>query len=115
MSQQLPERYSHLLRYDSTWRLLICRICKIALTSDGLPQHLRRVHAIKAKDRKEILATLSPFLLIDNDTSLPKPPDYSLPIEGLAIYDAFKCIGVDFVTKSDQLARRHFEKKHPEF
>jgi len=114
MAAQIPIEFQHLVRYEPTYSVLICCPCKMAVGKRGWSRHLRARHTISKNERKLLLTALDPVCAIESEDRFPQPADVQEPIRGLEIYNAYKCNGCDFITKNDQMIRRHIRKSHGE-
>jgi Orsellinic acid/F9775 biosynthesis cluster protein D len=116
MDEPIPIQFQCILRYEHKYRVLICLHCQMALGKRCISRHLREHHsAVPKKQRKILTSALVPLSIVEPADGLPLPPDLSDLIRGLAILDAKKCNGCDFITKSIDLIQRHVRQKHPDY
>ena len=114
MASEIPIEFQHLLRYDSTYNVLICRQCKMAVGKQTLKRHLRERHTLTSKERKNLVQALDSVPFVTMENGFPQPLHYSHPVAGLDIHSAYKCKQCDFVTVNKQSMHRHILKSHPE-
>ena len=114
MAAQIPVEFQHLVRYEPTYRVLICFPCKMAVGKRAWSRHVRCHHTISKSERKSLMTALDTLSIIESDDHFPHPADLQEPIRGLAIQNAHKCTSCDFITRSDETIRRHIRKSHAE-
>ena len=97
----IPTEFEYLFRYNSTWHVLICCLCKFIVLKKTVAHHLHTYHpTIPKVEKKSLKDALERLFLIEIDLEIQYPDNGTDPIKGLSIHDALKCIVCEYVTKS---------------
>jgi len=77
------------IRYDETWKVAVCRTCKIGVRGNALRRHLveRAAHRYHKADWGPIVAALDGRPQPMSNADFPRPPHNSVPVPDLQIWD----------------------------
>ena len=101
------------LLYNHEYSVVICRQHKYAITKDWIGRHFQEYHkTVPLKTRKEIEALVSELNLLD-PIQVQLPSD-TIPVDGLTIYNGFKCSydGCGALNGTVTSIKEHCKKKH---
>ncbi|KAK3718577.1 hypothetical protein LTR37_005081 [Vermiconidia calcicola] len=98
--------------YHQQFGVVVCRACKFGVQPGALASHLLR-HKIYRKERRQLLSELSSATLLD-PPEVPIPGPESSPVEGLFIYDGYKCSVPDceHLVVSLKRMKLHWREEH---
>src|SRR5215471_16620194 len=107
----IPIDHQHIMRYDPQWHALICLKCKIpsGVGRHNLHRHFNEIDRLKANDYKPILDALdtSGLPILQSLDRFPRPPNNSIPIEGLPIQNGVKCKPCGYLSTSAKVMKMH--------
>jgi hypothetical protein len=106
------------LTYLQDYQLLICNICKHALSPTGIRRHLQRVHKIIPNPIRQSLVEYAATLILQDESTvrvptetIPAIPYLAPPIEG------FRCttctiIGTMIFSRTEEAMIKHAQYAH---
>lgn len=102
----------HILVYNLTYRVLICRECQYAIQKSALQSHLLK-HKIYREERQSLLFDIAQLDISEPDQT-PIPPSDSPPIDSLPILDGFRCSaeGCGNLCASSKRMKMHWSETH---
>lgn len=110
---------THLFRYLSDYRILICRPCNYAVPPASLRNHVRTHQRERgSKSAREWVRTtmqdLARFDLLDptcETATFPLPTDF--PISDLPVFDGYACVMCSFAARQLSSMQKHHRRTHP--
>jgi len=104
-----------IIRYDETWKVSICRTCKIGVHGNALRGHLTQGnHSYRKADWAPILKALDGRPQPMSKADFPRPPHNTPPIPDLQIWDGFACNLCEYVITSQEVMHLRHRKAHPD-
>jgi hypothetical protein len=101
------------LTYLQDYQLLICNICKHALSPTGIGRHLQRFHKIIPNPIRQSLVEYASTLILRDESTvrvpaepIPAIPYLVTPIEG------FRCSTCTWLSNTEEAVRKHYQRTH---
>lgn len=115
----LNKVHLHIIRVskDPPADILVCKMCKIGVTSSSAMKHLNAYHPttpLTKADRTaatQLLNTVAPSLQSKN-SAITRPPHGQAPIPGLRIIPAVQCEACHKVVTTEASMKTHWSEKH---
>lgn len=103
----------HIMRYDETWQVSICRKCQIGVHGNTLIRHLReKCHRYHKDDWGPIVEALKDRPQPRSKDSFPRPCNGIPPIADIKIWDGFACNLCEYIVTSKEVIHSRHKKVH---
>jgi len=109
----IPSSFQTIVSYEPKYQALVCLLCHHAIGCKNLEKHLIITHKIDFQQHTLLRTALPHISAVDHIKDISIPLDDQEPIEGLLIYDGYKCDNCDDMkTINLRVMHLHRYEKH---